>query len=199
MSTKLPRAIVESCFMSMPARDRSTPGSMSQFLRYIHIPSSPAPMSLDLPKPAGQGESTSMKVKPSFSMARRIAFSSCRTCSDVQRATNTAPREAARCGRLKAGSVLPRGVGVERAPGGGGGGVGEGVPADGEQVAVAAEHGHMQLRVRQLQACRERDGPAVGGVERVHLQVAGDATGAADAGDDNVLVGGDGRLRHGVC
>ena len=64
------------------------------------------------------------------------------------------------------------------------GGVDEVVAADGDQVAVAGEDDDLQLRVGQLQPGGKGDGAAVGRVERVELQVAGDAAGAADAGDD---------------
>ena len=51
-------------------------------------------------------------------------------------------------------------------------GMDEMIAADGEQVAVAAEHDHVELRVGQFHARREGNGPAVGGVIGVELDVA---------------------------
>ena len=73
-------------------------------------------------------------------------------------------------------------------------GVDEVVAADGGEVAVAGVDDHVQLGVGQLQAGGEGNGAAVGGVEGVQLHVAGDAAGAADAGDDGDLVQVDARL-----
>ena len=53
-----------------------------------------------------------------------------------------------------------------------------------EQVAVAGVDHDVELGIGQLQSGSEGDGAAVRGVERIQLHVAGDAAGAADAGDD---------------
>ena len=121
-------------------------------------------MSLDLPKPTGQGDSTSMKVKPSFSHAPGASPSP----AGGRAATSSGrrrPRRARRrgSGRLKAARSCRgrrRGAGTDRRGGAGlaaghavvevvdaddvevdvaAGGVDEVVAADGEQVAVAAD------------------------------------------------------------
>ena len=62
------------------------------------------------------------------------------------------------------------------------------VAADGEQVAVARIDHHVQLGIGQLQAGGEGNRAAVRGVERIQVHVAGDASGAANAGHDgNIL------------
>src|ERR1019366_9399448 len=67
-------------------------------------------------------------------------------------------------------------------------GVNEVVAADGEQVAIAGVDHHLQLRVGELESGGEGDGAPVGGVEAVQVGVSGDATRAADTGDDGDLV-----------
>ena len=52
-------------------------------------------------------------------------------------------------------------------------------------------HHHVQLGIGQLQAGGERNGAAVRGVERIQVDVAGNASGAADAGDDGQVPGVD--------
>ena len=57
------------------------------------------------------------------------------------------------------------------------------IAADGGKIAVAGVHHNVQLGIGQLQAGGEGNGAAVGGVERIELDVAGNAAGAADAGN----------------
>src|SRR3990172_1528725 len=66
--------------------------------------------------------------------------------------------------------------------------VDEVVAADGGEVTVAGVDHHLEVRSRELEAGRERNGAAVRGVERVEVQVPGDAPGAADAAHDGDLV-----------
>ena len=63
-------------------------------------------------------------------------------------------------------------------------------------VAVAGVDHHLHVRPGELEARRERDGAAVRRVERVELHVAGDAAGAADAGDDRDLLQVEARTRR---
>ena len=62
---------------------------------------------MDLPKPMGQGDSTSTKEKPGMAKAWWMASIRGRTCRTVQRATKLAPAAANRKGRLKGSSGLP--------------------------------------------------------------------------------------------
>src|ERR1017187_3964843 len=70
-------------------------------------------------------------------------------------------------------------------------GVNQVIAADREQVAIAGVNHHVQLGVRQLQTGGERNGAAVGGVERVLFDVASNASGAADTGDNGDVPGVD--------
>ncbi len=131
----------------------------------------------------------------------------------VQRETKVAPQLAARWGRLKGRSKLPKGMVEDRAVSRRGRGVlaaghavdevvdqdhqqihvaargvDEVVAADPREVAVAGEHHHLELGPPELEPGGEGDGAAVGGVEGVEVHVAGDPAGAADAGDDGRLV-----------
>jgi len=62
-------------------------------------------------------------------------------------------------------------------------GVNEMIAADGGEIAVAGIDNDVKLGIRQLEAGGERNGAAVRSVERIELDVAGHAAGAADAGD----------------
>jgi hypothetical protein len=55
------------------------------------------------------------------------------------------------------------------------------IAADGKQVAVAAEHHHVQLGIAQLEPGGERNGAAVRAVLGVEVEVPGRARRAADA------------------
>jgi hypothetical protein len=77
-------------------------------------------------------------------------------------------------------------------------GVEEVVAADGHEVPVAAEDHDMELGVGQLEARGERNGPAVGRVEGIDLDVAGDPARAADPRDDGQLVERDLALLQGL-
>ena len=54
------------------------------------------------------------------------------------------------------------------------------VAADGEEVAVTAEDHHIQFGIGELHARGEGNGPAVGGVVGIELDIAGSAARAAD-------------------
>src|SRR5271157_5791457 len=62
------------------------------------------------------------------------------------------------------------------------------IAADSKQVAVTGVHHHIQLGIGQLQAGGEGQRTAVGGVKRVEIDVSGDASGAADTGDDRQVL-----------
>jgi hypothetical protein len=64
------------------------------------------------------------------------------------------------------------------------GGVDEVIAANGDEVAVTTVHDHLERGVAELEARCERNGPPVGGVERIDLHVACHAAGAADSRDD---------------
>ena len=67
--------------------------------------------------------------------------------------------------------------------------VDEVVAADGGAVAVAHGDDHVQRRVGRLDARRHRQRAAVRGVHRRVVEVGADAAAAADAGDDDDLLG----------
>ena len=69
------------------------------------------------------------------------------------------------------------------------------IAADGEQVAVAGVDHDVQLGIGQLQPGGERNGAAMRGVKRIQVDVTGDASGAADAGDNRQLAPGRSWLR----
>ena len=62
------------------------------------------------------------------------------------------------------------------------------VAADGEAVAVAGDHHHVQIGPRQGEPSGVGEGPAVGDVERVGVDVGRKPAGAADAGHHGELV-----------
>jgi len=66
--------------------------------------------------------------------------------------------------------------------------VDEVVAADGEGVAVAADHDHMEVRPGDLDSGGEGQRPSVRGVEGVEIHVANRAGGTADAGYERDLV-----------
>ena len=68
------------------------------------------------------------------------------------------------------------------------GGVDQVVAADGGAVAVTGEDDDVQLGIGHLDARGKGDGPAMGGVDGVEVQIARRAGGAADAGDDDDVV-----------
>ena len=55
------------------------------------------------------------------------------------------------------------------------------IAADGEQIAVAAEDHDVQLGIAQLQPGGKGNGPAMGGVKRVELDIPGGPARTADA------------------
>src|SRR5205807_3016421 len=62
------------------------------------------------------------------------------------------------------------------------------VAADGEQIAIAGIHHHLQFGIGELESGGKRDRPAVCGVKAIEIGVAGDTAGAADAGDHGNLI-----------
>ena len=67
-------------------------------------------------------------------------------------------------------------------------GVREVITADGEGIAVAAKHEHVQVRSAEGHAGREGQGAAMNVVNAVRLHEIGKAAGAADAGDSRDLL-----------
>ena len=65
------------------------------------------------------------------------------------------------------------------------GGVDQMIASDGREIAVTGVDDYVQLWIRQLEAGGEGNGAAVRGVERIQLDVARHASGAADAGDQS--------------
>ena len=62
------------------------------------------------------------------------------------------------------------------------------IAADGEEIAIARGHHHTALGSGQLQTRRKRNGPAVGRVEGVQVQVAGHPAGTANPRDHRHIV-----------
>ena len=62
------------------------------------------------------------------------------------------------------------------------------IAADGEEVPVAAEDRYRQVRPDQGQAGGEGDGPSMGGVVGVHVQITGHPARTADSGNHGRLI-----------
>ena len=77
-------------------------------------------------------------------------------------------------------------------------GVDEVAAADGEGIAVAAQRQHLQVRVGDLDARRDRHRPAVHAVEAVGRHEERQAAGAADARDHHDVLGSVALLAHRV-
>jgi len=58
------------------------------------------------------------------------------------------------------------------------------VSANCGQITITAEDHYLQLRIGQLQACGEGNGPPVGGMKGIQLDVTSSSAGAPDPGND---------------
>src|SRR5450631_1887069 len=78
------------------------------------------------------------------------------------------------------------------------GGVHEVIAADGSQIPIAGVNDDLQFWIGQFEASGKGNGPAVGGVKGIDVQIAGYAAGAADARDHRHLIEIDARLGQGA-
>ena len=72
------------------------------------------------------------------------------------------------------------------------------VAANGEQVAVAGVDHNVEIGIRQLESGGEGKRATVSGVEGIEVHVAGDASGAADAGDNRQVLDVDVGIHQGA-
>ncbi len=70
------------------------------------------------------------------------------------------------------------------------------VAPDGQAVPVPGDHDHLQVRPGQLQPRGESQGPAVGHVQGIGVNIGGQPARAADAGDHRQPVLADAQLVH---
>src|SRR3990172_7229564 len=90
--------------------------------------------------------------------------------------------------KAKPGKRMPSSMSVASPAMSAGGGGRDGAAADRESVTIAAGREHEQIRVRELDALRDRQRAAMHRVEPVRRRVARDAAGTADARHEGDLV-----------